>query len=553
MISIKKIHKIWELLNKDNKTKFIFLQILIIVAASLEVLSILGIGPFVSVILGVITLNDVPIVGKFITSSFENNHIYYLGLFVSILIIISNLFFAFTLYIKAKFSYGLGAETSNQIIDFFLSSKRNKSVINKDELLSLSTFESDRYAKSVINEILQVNARLIVSAFIIIYFIYTYGVSFIFFVMFIVFIYILISFIIRHRLHNSGKVLTNSNQNRLRNINDIYDTFLEIKSFHAEEYFKKRQKQYNNNIANSLANIELYSVLPRYLVEGIIFLFLIMFMSYQYSVGGNSATHIIPLGAELIYGVMKLIPQISNVYQAYSNLTGNLSAVDVITKVNERKYEEEGTLVQKDSYVKTVKKIVIKNLCFSHDDNKIFTDFNYEFKTNKIYAIKGPSGVGKSTLLSLLFNSLEHDSGNINFLDNNNKNIINPKIAIIPQDNHLVFGNIGTNVAFGLEEYDISNKTLNYVLEKVNLGNLINNEKSDLKLSGGQIQRISIGRFLYHNYDIVILDEPTSALDPRNEKVIFRLLKEIKKDKIIIMISHSDVADDYTDEIIRLG
>ena len=547
MNKLEAVVSIWNLFNDDDKKKFIYLQLIIIVASFLELLSIFSIGPFVSVVLGVVDLDSIPIIGSFIVQYFQGIEIYILAIFVSLSILTSNLFFAYTLYKKAIFSYSLGANTSNNIVQAFMSNKLNKEKHNKNEIVSKATFESDRFAKSVVNELIQINARFTVAIAIVIFLIFNYGFIFLLFVFYIATIYLFISFFLRERLSVAGKNLTFNNNARLRNINDIYDTFYEIKSYYAENFFLDRQKKLNKSIGTNLSNIELYSILPKYLVESIVFISLIGFLTYQYSNNVN-INMIIPSAVQLIYGIMKLIPQISNIYQAYSNFSGNLMSINEISHVEE--------LIQDDFHISSqkVNQIVLHDIDFYRGNKAVFSRFNYTFTKNNIYLIQGVSGIGKSTMLSLLFGLLKPTSGSVKFLDGNSNSLLNPKIAFIPQNHFLVYGNINNNIAFGVDESNIEHDKVSNVLKHVKLAEFISNVDSEnIKMSGGQIQRVCIGRYLYHNFDVVLFDEPTSALDSENEKVVFELIKENKENKIIIIVSHSKLALKYVDKIIRLG
>ncbi|KAB7889776.1 ATP-binding cassette domain-containing protein [Poseidonibacter ostreae] len=542
---LQSIIQIWKFFDKETKKKFIFLQCIIIIASFLELLSIFSIGPFVSVLLGVITLDSIPFVGDFIVRYFSGIEIYILALITSLTILISNLFFSYTLYKKAKFSYTLGAETSNNILQSFISKKLNKEHYSKNKITSSSTFEADRFAKSVVNELIQINARLMVSVTIIVFLLFNYGTNFLFFLIYMMVIYISISIFLKEKLSIAGKNLTLNNQNRLRNVNDTYDSFYEIKSYNAEQFFINRHKEINNNISNNLANIELYSVLPRYLVEGIMLISLIGFLSYQYSLDTNINT-MIPLATQLIYGIMRLIPQVSNIYQAYSNFSGNINSIDEVSFIEEIPLNNVKKSIN-------VEKIILKDLSFYRTNNRVFDKYNYTFTKNNIYLIKGPSGIGKSTMLSLLFGLLKSSEGEIQFFDKNNQEVFNPKIAFIPQNHFLVYGNINSNIALGIDEDFIDNNMVNKILDQMKLTEFISQDIKEIKMSGGQIQRVCIGRYLYHNYDIVLFDEPTSALDLENEKLVFEIIKRNKENKIIIMVSHSEIASQYADEIIRLG
>lgn len=169
--------------------------------------------------------------------------------------------------------------------------------------------------------------------------------------------------------------------------------------------------------------------------------------------------------------------------------------------------------------------ITIKNLTFSYDkDNNIFNNYNNEIKNNTITGISGSSGKGKTTLIKLLLNSYEYegeiliDGINIKKFDRNY--YYSKLISYVSQEPILIKD----------YEYDIE------LLKELNINKADNNN-----LSGGEKQRICIGRALKRKPKILLLDEPTSGLDEINEGKVLELLKEYnEKYKItIIIITHS--------------
>ncbi|MDY0132957.1 MAG: ATP-binding cassette domain-containing protein [Desulforegulaceae bacterium] len=208
-------------------------------------------------------------------------------------------------------------------------------------------------------------------------------------------------------------------------------------------------------------------------------------------------------------------------------------------------------------------KIKINNLFFKYKNINILKDISLEIKKNKITAISGVSGAGKSTLLfclNRLYEEFENTKvkGSIHsFLDNKWIDIFDKSVSLpwLRQKTGLVFQNpnpfpmsIEKNLYFPfrlLTAPKIKSKNLKTeiitTLKKVHLYEEV---KSRLKmpassLSGGQQQRLSIARALIAKPEIIMLDEPTSSLDPESEKKIETLLKELKKECTIIMVSHS--------------
>ena len=125
----------------------------------------------------------------------------------------------------------------------------------------------------------------------------------------------------------------------------------------------------------------------------------------------------------------------------------------------------------------------------------------------------------------------------------------------------MIDSSIKSNIALEYDEKNIDNNKLKKCLNSSNLFKFISEfkDKEDTivgengaKLSGGQKQRIGIARSLFFNNNILILDEPSSALDKSNEKQFLDNLKELKREKIIIIISHNYDLKDYCDQIIQL-
>ena len=202
-------------------------------------------------------------------------------------------------------------------------------------------------------------------------------------------------------------------------------------------------------------------------------------------------------------------------------------------------------------------------MSFKYPDNKnIFEKFNFTFEKNKIYGVFGKNGSGKTTLINLILNLLKPISGEINYYLDNEK-VLNKKIKFgyVPQNIVMIDSSIKSNIALEYDEKNIDNNKLKKCLNSSNLFKFISDfkDKEDTivgengaKLSGGQKQRIGIARSLFFNNNILILDEPSSALDKSNEKQFLDNLKELKREKIIIIISHNYDLKDYCDQIIQL-
>ena len=221
--------------------------------------------------------------------------------------------------------------------------------------------------------------------------------------------------------------------------------------------------------------------------------------------------------------------------------------------------------VEKNLFKKIENLNLIKiNFKFPKSNNKILNNFSYSFDTNKLYALVGRSGTGKSTLVDLITGVLEPDSGQIlSGRISIFENLTNwqSKVGYVPQENFLINDTIKNNICFGEDEEKIDNKRLNDAINQSDLRDFINNlpkkentEIADrgINISGGQRQRIGLARALYQNRNVLLLDEATSSVDTDTEDAILKTLHKIKNNRIIIMIAHRQSSIEKCDQIINL-
>ena len=188
---------------------------------------------------------------------------------------------------------------------------------------------------------------------------------------------------------------------------------------------------------------------------------------------------------------------------------------------------------------------------------------NLEFRKNEFVSILGPSGSGKTTLLNIIGGLDRYDKGDLiinnkstkKFKDKDWDAYRNNCIGFIFQSYNLIpHISILENVEMSLTLSGISKKTRKRkaikALEKVGLKDHIH--KKPNQLSGGQMQRVAIARSLVNDPEIILADEPTGALDTKTSKQIMDLIKEIAKDKLVIMVTHNpELANTYSTRIVE--
>lgn len=197
-------------------------------------------------------------------------------------------------------------------------------------------------------------------------------------------------------------------------------------------------------------------------------------------------------------------------------------------------------------------------------DVKALIDVNLQFRKNEFVSILGPSGGGKTTLLNIVGGLDQYTSGDLiingvstkKYKDKDWDSYRNHTVGFVFQSYNLIsHQSVLTNVELALTLSGVSKKERKKraiaALESVGLGDQIH--KKPNQMSGGQMQRVAIARALVNNPDILLADEPTGALDTVTSEQIMDLLKDIAKDKLVIMVTHNpELAEKYSSRIIRI-
>ncbi|MCR5151079.1 MAG: ATP-binding cassette domain-containing protein [Clostridiales bacterium] len=187
-----------------------------------------------------------------------------------------------------------------------------------------------------------------------------------------------------------------------------------------------------------------------------------------------------------------------------------------------------------------------------------------EFRKSEFVSILGHSGCGKTTLLNIVGGLDHYTDGDMiidgkstkEYKDSDWDSYRNHRVGFVFQSYNLIpHQSVLANVELALTLSGVSKserrKRAREALEKVGLGDQIS--KKPNQLSGGQVQRVAIARALVNNPEILLADEPTGALDSETSVQIMELLKEVARDRLVIMVTHNpDLARDYSSRIIRL-
>jgi ABC-type multidrug transport system fused ATPase/permease subunit len=240
---------------------------------------------------------------------------------------------------------------------------------------------------------------------------------------------------------------------------------------------------------------------------------------------------------------------LANVFTEIQKFLGATEELFEILNEKEENLVESGNIGENDIISG---KITFVNLSFSYPsrpEEKVLKNINLTIPRNKMVAIVGSSGAGKSTIASLMLRLHEPTSGELIFDNRNSKDFslssLRSQIALVPQDVFLFGGSIRENIAYG--KPGAAEEDLLDAAEKANAMEFIGRfpDKLDTivgergtQLSGGQRQRIAIARAVLKNPRILILDEATSSLDSESERLVQDALEKLLVGRTSIVIAH---------------
>lgn len=341
------------------------------------------------------------------------------------------------------------------------------------------------------------------------------------------------------------------NQDALSKLTGSISEFLNqiklIKASTAEKQVKQKEKK---NI-DKIYKISIKSDLISSITDPLVFLCLFAMVSVIFGYGGyrvqQGTLTVGTLVSFLVYlfQIINPVNAIVNFANEYKTVEGATEKINEILNISEEDYNGK-------NYQKKFgnQDLLLNDITFSYGKRNVLDDLCLKFKAHKKTAIVGPSGVGKTTILSLIERFYEPNAGTIMIGNISSKDFTvsdwREHFAAVLQDTSTITGTIKDNLLFGLN-YNPSDQEINRALENAYLLDDINSMskgvdtfigEKGVKLSGGQKQRLQIARIFLKNPDILILDEATSSLDGMSEDYVEKALKNVMNDVTTIVVAH---------------
>lgn len=352
---------------------------------------------------------------------------------------------------------------------------------------------------------------------------------------------------------------------------DLEDGFADIKTNEAEEAFYGRISLISDNIRNlyykkenQMSKTSVLSSAFYYInLLGVMFIGIFMAINNKITIGSvmaiihlqGNADYLFSTFSTFLAGIRKNLPSCERIVKFLHTET-EIKFRECIDVINDNQMDKKP-----DNHI-----LSIKDLSYSYDsrNKKVIDKFNMNIEKNGLTVIVGESGCGKSTLMKILLKLYEFSHGDICIHGKSIHEIETKawreKISYVPQDSYLFQMSILDNIRLGNDSANIDN--IEHAIKLAGAHDFIAGlengldtivQENSANLSGGQKQRIALARAFLRNSEIMIIDEGTKALDCQLEEKITDNLKDISKDKVVIVVSHRQSILEKADSIYNMG
>lgn len=560
------IKKVLSLLRPQEQLKAVYLLFMILVMAILDTAGVASIAPFMAVVANpevissnqyLLWLYDVVgftrVEGKLLDIQ---NFMFYLGVMVFVIMVVSISFKALTLYFMERFTQECNRSLSRELVDRY---------VNQPYSWFLNKHSSD-IGKAVLSEVNAVNSGVLFPIMnVIAYGAVTVCIMALLFVvdswlsgavgLFLGSIYVITYFLLRKFLTNIGEDRVLANQERYKVIQEGFSGIKDIKIFGLENTLLRRFDDPSLRYAKHTASQHIIGKLPRFIMEILAFggmLALVLYLMVTY----GDFNEILPMLALYTLAAYRMMPSLQQVYSQLTTIRFSLPALNLL-------YDDLNSLDKKhigSQEAESIKpfdintKISLDSISFQYKDQDApaISDINLTIKALSTVAFVGSTGSGKTTTVDLILGLLDVQQGKLAVDDivigSDNIRSWQKTIGYVPQQIYLSDDSIAANIAFGHDAQNIDYAAVERAAKIANLHNFVINELPDgydskvgeqgVRLSGGQRQRIGIARALYYDPPVLVFDEATSALDNVTEKSVMEAVHSLGNKKTMIMIAH---------------
>jgi ABC-type multidrug transport system fused ATPase/permease subunit len=382
--------------------------------------------------------------------------------------------------------------------------------------------------------------------------------------------------IVRPRMRIAGKQAAVANEAIIRGVNQAIGGIKDIRILSLETPFMRLVGAAAEASTGSQTRFYSYLVLPRYLMETVVVLFILALALVTLTRGGGAADLVAMLAVFATAGIRALpaMAQVSSSLASMSYSSYTLTALYKDLRAVEP-HSAAASPVRADNPVSSgatpsagFGQIELQDLAFTYPSAKTpaISGVSLVIRRGTSVGFIGESGSGKTTLVDLLLGLHRLHRGRILLdgldLDEIGWECWTSHVAYIPQTVFIIDDTLRRNVALGASDEDIDAHRLDEALGMAQLRDMVARLPNGLdtvlgerggRLSGGERQRIALARAFYHNRDVLVFDEATSALDMETEREVIKVIESLHGLKTVIVIAHRLATVSGCDVVHRLS
>jgi len=332
-----------------------------------------------------------------------------------------------------------------------------------------------------------------------------------------------------------------------------------IKAFCMENYEKQKFKEQNSYFKNMVmkSNKRILAVSPLTELVTMISAMVILWLGGQQVISGAMTMGTLTVFSLSVLSLSRPINRLSRVHNV--NQQALAAASRIFEMLDEEVAIEEKPGAKKIPSVKN--DIVFSDVSFKYTDTEVLSNISFKAKSGNVMAFVGPSGAGKTTLISLIARFYDPNEGSVKIDGADIRDVelqsLRNQIGIVTQETVLFNDTVSANIAYGNKDIDInkvieSAKTANahdFIMKMPQQYNTVIGERG-FKLSGGERQRLAIARAVFKNPPILIFDEATSQLDSKSEKLVQEAIDRLMEGRTVFVIAHRLSTIKHADTIV---